>query len=111
MTLRPGPAENPSIATGHLTEVVVYAGIPHAAAELVELLHEFFTSTDADARTQLGQFIADRRPDTGDPATAAAITLHELTETADVLHTLAGHSTQATDTDNELLPQPREATA
>lgn len=50
-----------------------------------------------------------RQPDLGEPAIAAAITLHELTETADLLHILAGRSTEDLSGDNEPVPQPEEA--
>jgi hypothetical protein len=82
----------PPAVTGYLTEVPVAAGILRATAEILELLGDFFTGTDPTVRTQLGRFVNGREPDedTGDPVMEAAIILHELTETADLLHTLAG---------------------
>jgi hypothetical protein len=76
---------------GYFTEVLVYAGVLHAAAETLELLHDFFTSADQTVRLHLGRFLTSCHldEDTADPATEANILLSELTEAADLLHTLA----------------------
>jgi hypothetical protein len=70
----------------------VYAGILHATAETLELLHDFFTITDAAVCTHLGRFLIARHPDedTGDPGMEANLLVQELTEAADLLHALAG---------------------
>lgn len=73
------------------TEVPVSAGALHATADLLELLGEFCTGTDAGVPAQLGRFLAARQPDVDlDPGLEAAIVLNELTEAVDLLHTLAG---------------------
>jgi hypothetical protein len=73
------------------TEVPVAAGVLHATAALLEMLGEFCTGADAGVRTQLGRFLAARAPDADpDPGLEATIVLNELTETADLLATLAG---------------------
>lgn len=102
MTTPARRGEYPNIATSHFTEVAVYTGILRATAELLELLGEFFSGADSAVRTQLGQFIASRQPDLGLPAIATAITLHELTEAADLLHTLANPSTENVHGDNDV---------
>jgi hypothetical protein len=76
------------------TKVPVAAGVLHATADLLELLDEF--CADTGVRAQLGRFLVARAPDTDpDPSMEAAIVARELTEAADLLHTLAG------DTDDE----------
>jgi hypothetical protein len=77
---------------GFFTEVPVYPGILDATADTLELLHDFFTDTDPAMRTRLGRFLVARQPDedAGDPSMEAHLLLHELTEAADLLHTLAG---------------------
>jgi len=92
MTMSTGHDEQPGTGIGPLTEVPVYVGILRATAELLELLAEFFANADVAVRTQLGRFIAGRQPDSIDPAIEAAITMQELTEAADLLHDLTGHS-------------------
>ena len=84
------PAES-GPAPGHFTEVVAHAGILHATAETLELLHDFFSDVDPAVRTHLGRFLIARHPDedTGDLRMEASILLNELTETADLLQTLA----------------------
>jgi hypothetical protein len=79
-------------ARGYFTEVPVYAGVLHATAETLELLHEFFTNTDPAVRTSLGRFLIAHQPDddTGDPGIQATILVNELTEVADLLRTIAG---------------------
>ena len=91
MTTSAGRGEQPGTDIGQFTEVPIFAGVLRPTAELLHLLGEFFTDTDAEVRSQLGRFMADRQPDSGDPAIEAAITIQELTEAADLLHTLAGH--------------------
>jgi hypothetical protein len=79
----------------HFTEVPVYAGVLCATAAQLQLLAEFFTDAEPGLRTQLGRYLIARynEEDTTDPVTEAAIVLHELAETADLLHTLAGATT------------------
>jgi hypothetical protein len=74
------------------TEVPVYAGILRANADLLDLFQEFFTDAEPAVRAQLGRYLIARcnAEDTTDPATEAAILIGELTEAADLLHTLAG---------------------
>jgi hypothetical protein len=89
------PADHPDADSGAaagFVEVLVYAGILHATAETLELLHDFFSDTDPIVRTHLGRFLIDCHSDenAGDPSIEAAILLNELTEAADLLHTLAG---------------------
>ena len=110
MTTEASRNEHPSTATGPFIEVTVYAGVLRATAELVELLHEFFTSTDSSVRALLGQFITHRQPDLAEPAIAAAITLHELTEAADLLHALAGHRIEDIDGDHRPLHRQQSDT-
>jgi hypothetical protein len=73
--------------------VTVYAGILLATAQTIDLLHDFFTASDPALRTHLGRFLTNREPDadTGDPGMDANLVLHELTEVADLLRTLAGY--------------------
>jgi hypothetical protein len=70
----------------------VYAGVLLATAAVVELLNDYFAASDPALRTQLGRFLIARHPDedSGDPGMEANILLHELTEAADLLHTLVG---------------------
>jgi hypothetical protein len=79
-------------ADTYFAEVTVYAGVLLATAEMVELLHDFLAASDPALRTHLGRFLAARHPDddSGNPSMEANILLHELTEAADLLHTLAG---------------------
>lgn len=91
MTTPTGHDEQPGTGIGPFTEVPVNVGVLRVTAELLELLGEFFANADAAVRTQLGRFIADRQPDSVDPAIEAAITMRELTEAADLLHALTGH--------------------
>jgi hypothetical protein len=78
--------------TDHFTEVPVYAGVLRATAEQLELLAEFLANADAAVRTQLGRYLIARTndEDTADPGMEAAIVLHELAESAELLHALAG---------------------
>ncbi|MDT5023968.1 MAG: hypothetical protein QOE61_394 [Micromonosporaceae bacterium] len=87
-----GPHAESGPAAVYVTEVLVHGGILHATAETLELLHDFFSDTDPVVRIQLGRFLIAYRAeqDTGDPCIEAAILLYELTEAADLLHTLAG---------------------
>ncbi len=78
-----------SVSMSMFTEVPVAAGVLHATADLLELLGEFITDTDPAVRLQLGRFLAARQPDL-DPVMEATLVAHELTEAADLLHTLAG---------------------
>jgi hypothetical protein len=79
-------------AAGYFTEVVVFAGTPHAMAETLELLHEFFSDAAPAVRTLLGRFLIACHPDenTGDPSMEVTILLNELNEAADLLHALSG---------------------
>jgi hypothetical protein len=80
-----------SVSMSTFTEVPVTAGVLHATADLLELLGEFLTGVDPAVRLQLGRFLAARAPDEDpDPVMEAAIVTRELTEAADLLHTLAG---------------------
>ena len=79
------------------TEVPVAAGILHATADLIDVLGDFLNHTDPAIRAQLGAYLISHHDvdTTPDPALAAAITLAELDEAADLLHTLAdsaGHT-------------------
>jgi hypothetical protein len=89
-----------SVSMSTFTEVPVAAGVLHATADLLDLLGEFLAGADTEVRTQLGRFLAARAPDDDpDPGMQAAIVLHELTEAADLLRTLAGDEPPArTDT-------------
>jgi hypothetical protein len=80
-----GPADG-------FAKVLVYAGILHATAVTLELLHDFFIDADPVVRIHLGRFLiaCDPQEDTGDPGMEAIILLNELTEAAVLLHTLAG---------------------
>jgi hypothetical protein len=80
--------------TDHFTEVPVYAGILRANADLLDLFQEFFTDAEPAVRAQLGRYLVARgnAEDTTDPITEAAILIGELTEAADLLHSLAGDS-------------------
>jgi|tagenome__1003787_1003787.scaffolds.fasta_scaffold20814783_2 hypothetical protein len=82
------------VTTDHFTEVPVYAGILRANAELLDLFQEFFTDAEPAVRDQLGRYLIARcnAEDTTDAATEAAILIGELTEAADLLHSLADHS-------------------
>lgn len=80
------------------TEVPVAAGILHATADLIDVLGDFLNRTDPAIRAQLGAYLISHHDidTTREPALAAAITLAELDEAADLLHTLAdsaGHTT------------------
>jgi hypothetical protein len=90
------PTETP---TDDFTEVPVHAGILRANADLLDLFQEFFTDADHALRVQLGRYLIARHneEDTTDAGTAAAILIGELTEAADLLHTLAGDDTQQHD--------------
>ena len=92
MTTPTGHDAQPGTGIDPLTEVPIYAGILRATAELLALLSEFLANADAAVRTQLGRFIASRQPNSTDPAVEAAITMQELTEAADLLRALTGHS-------------------
>jgi hypothetical protein len=79
------------------TDVPVAAGILHATADLIDVLGDFLNHTDPTILTQLGAYLISHHDvdTTRDPALAAAITLAELDEAADLLHTLAdsaGHT-------------------
>jgi hypothetical protein len=76
----------------HFTEVPVHAGILRANADLLDLFQEFFTDAEPVVRTQLGRYLIARHnaEETTDAATEAAILIGELTEAADLLHSLAG---------------------
>jgi hypothetical protein len=81
--------------TGNFTPVPIYAGVLRATAELLELVEEFFTTTDS-ARAQLGRFLAARHHDDDpDPAMEATLVLHELAEAASLLHSLGGDADPA----------------
>jgi hypothetical protein len=71
---------------------VVHAGILHATADTLELIHDFFDDTDPAVRTDLGRFLITRHleDDIGDPTMEANLLLHELIEAAEQLHMLAG---------------------
>jgi hypothetical protein len=92
MTTPTGHDAQPGTGIGPITQVPVYVGILRATAELLELLGEFLANADAAVRTQLGRFIVGRQPDSTDPAVEAAIAMQELTEAADLLRALTGHS-------------------
>jgi hypothetical protein len=79
------------------TEVPVAAGILHATADLIDILSDFLNHADPTIRAQLGAYLIGHRDidTTRNPPLAAAITLAELDEAADLLHTLAdsaGHT-------------------
>jgi hypothetical protein len=78
--------------TDHFTEVPVEAGILRAAADLLDLFQDFFTDADPAVRARLGRYLIARHneEDTTDAGTEAAILIGQLTEAADLLHTLAG---------------------
>ncbi len=78
-------------ADAYFAEVTIYAGVLLATAEMVKLLHDFFAASEPALRTHFGRFLIACHPDedTGDPSMEANILLHELTEAADLLHTLA----------------------
>jgi hypothetical protein len=82
-------------ADAYFAEVTVYAGVLRASAQMVELLHDFFTASDPALRTHLGRYLIARHPDedSGDPGMEANILLHELAEAADLLQTLAEEPT------------------
>jgi hypothetical protein len=88
-------ADQPAAPDGdtYFVEVTVYAGILLTTADTIDLLHDFFTESDAALRGHLGRFLITRDPDadTGDPGVEANIVLHELTEVTDLLRTLAGY--------------------
>jgi hypothetical protein len=87
----PGPAAG-------FAEVLVYAGILHATAETLELLHDFFIDADPVVRIHLGRFLIayHSEEDTGDPGMEAIILLNELTEAAELLHAFAGDTGKET---------------
>jgi hypothetical protein len=69
------------------TDVPIAAGILDATADLIDVLGYFLNHADPTIRAYLiGHHDVDT---THDPALAAAITLAELDEAADLLHTLA----------------------
>lgn len=72
-------------------EVPVAARILHATADLIDVLGDFLNHADPTIRAQLGSYLIGHRDveSTRDPALAAASTLTELDEAADLLHTLA----------------------
>lgn len=80
------------------TDVPVAAGILHATANLIDVLGDFLNHADPAIRAQFGTYLISHHDvdTTQDSALAAAITLAELDEAADLLHTLAdsaGHTT------------------
>ncbi|GAA2470997.1 hypothetical protein [Winogradskya humida] len=83
----PGPADA-------LTEVPVNAAVLDATADLLDLLNDFFTSTDFATRSRLGCFLVGRYgpENTTDSVTEAAVLLEQLGEAAELLHSLADHS-------------------
>lgn len=82
----PGPANA-------LTAIPVHTAVLDATADLLDLLHDFFTDTDPATRTRLGYYLVDRygRENTTDSVTEAAVLLNQLGEAAQLLHALAGH--------------------
>lgn len=76
-----------------LGEVPVHAAVLRATADLLDLLNDFFANADPAARAQLGRYLVDRNghQNTGDSTIEAAVTLVELSEAAELLHTLAGN--------------------
>jgi hypothetical protein len=84
--------------TDHIfIEVPVAAGILHATADLIDVLSDFLNDADPTIRAQLGAYLISHGDidTTPDSALAAALTLAELDEAADLLHTLAdsaGHT-------------------
>ncbi len=94
-----------NITADPLTEVTVYAVILHDTAEFLELLHGFLTDAQPVVRTQLGHFLTERQPGT-DAAIETAITLHELTEVADLLHTIAGCPADILEPNSESCHRP-----
>jgi hypothetical protein len=95
------PPDQPPAASGaatdYFTQVAVHAGILHATAETLELIHDFFNHADPVLCVHLGRFLIARRPDDdiGDPTMEAIILLNELSEAADLLQALAGEETPA----------------
>jgi hypothetical protein len=91
----PTPREKPVTDPGTddpLVEVPVLAAVLHATADLLDLLVDFFTTTDPATRARLGCYLVDRygQENTTDSVTEAVVTLAELNEAAELLHTLAG---------------------
>jgi hypothetical protein len=76
-----------------LVEVPVHAAVLRATADLLDLLNNFFTGADPVTRTRLGCYLVDRSGDqnTTDSTIEAAVMLVELSEAAELLHTLAGN--------------------
>ena len=73
-------------------EIPVHAAVLSATADLLDLLRDFFTSTDPATRTQLGYYLIDHHGDATitDSAIEAAVMLQELSDAAELLHALAG---------------------
>ncbi|MFD1364694.1 hypothetical protein [Actinoplanes sichuanensis] len=82
-----------------LTEVPVHAAVLDATVDLLDLLSDFFTSTDPATRSRLGCFLVDRygHENTTDSITEAAVLLEQLSQAAELLHALAGQDQPPTD--------------
>ena len=80
------------------TNVPVAAGILHATADLIDVLGDFLNHADPAIHAQFGAYLIGHHDveATSDPALAAAITLAELDEAADLLHTLADSACRTT---------------
>lgn len=74
-------------ATDLLAEVPVAAGVLQATAQLLEQLAEFF-DLHPGARVALGHYLATRHEDAGDVAVEGVVTVAELAEAAQLLHSL-----------------------
>jgi hypothetical protein len=75
-----------------LTEVPVQVAVLRATAHLLELLSDFFTTTDPAIQLSLGSYLIDRHGGeaTTDAIAEAVLMLNDLSDAARLLHTLAG---------------------
>jgi hypothetical protein len=80
-----------------LTEVAVAARVLHSAAELLDVLHCFFTAADPRTRRELGAYLLGNHDiaGTNNPAVVTTIMLASLDEAADLRHTLADNANRS----------------
>jgi hypothetical protein len=104
---------NTNPAGDPLAEVAVAAGVLQATADLLAHLAEFFDNHE-QARWQLGLFHATNhlkdfeQDGIGDPRIEGALTVHQLTEAAELLHDLAAASAATNATANATANQEED---
>jgi AcrR family transcriptional regulator len=100
--LTPVPAARPA-STPEPTTVDPH--ILRSSADLLALLHTFLAAASREVLDQFGQFVATQHEDLGEPAIAAAVLTHEISDAVELLRAL---TTTSSCTGHEPLEPPTD---